>query len=122
MLPAFVTGGIHLRRSVEVVDHVVPGVALLALTLVAVLKGAKPDSLMLASGVVIVLAGFWMVATHLGLLRQALNHQASAAGAAYHCSTAVAVAAVGIAWTWRYWAAGSGTLPSSSSASARRRG
>ncbi|HEX3540900.1 MAG TPA: hypothetical protein VHT75_10720 [Acidimicrobiales bacterium] len=108
MLPAIFTGGIHLRRSVEIVDHVVPAVVVLFLTVVAIVKGAKPESLMLASGVVILLAGFWMIATHLGLARQGLNGQASRAGAAFHCSTAIAVAALGVAWAWRYREAGEG--------------
>jgi vacuolar-type H+-ATPase subunit I/STV1 len=121
MLPAIFSGGIHLRRSVEVVDHVVPAVVLLVVTVVAILKGAKPDSLMLVFGVVIVLAGFWMVATHVSLAKQGLNHQASATGAAFHCSTAIAVAALGVAWAWRYRAAGSGTTPPPRAAASRSR-
>ena len=120
MLPAIFTGGIHLRRGVEIVDHVVPAVVVLILTVVAIVKGAKPESLMLASGVVIVLAGFWMVATHVGLARQALNGQASRAGAAYHCSTALAVGALGVAWVWRYRAAGDVGHPTTSPAGRRR--
>jgi hypothetical protein len=106
MLPAIFNAGIHLRRSVEIVDHVVPGIVVLALTVFALMKAGKPDTAMLAVGVVVVLAGFWMVMTHIGLARQALHGQASGGGAAFHISTAVAVAALGIAWTWRYRAAG----------------
>jgi hypothetical protein len=111
MLPAIFTGGIHLTRSVEVVDHVVPAVVVLALTVTTIVKVAKPEALMLAAGVVIVLAGFWMVVTHVSLAKQALNGQASKAGAAFHCSTALAVCALGIVWVWRYRAAGDGRSP-----------
>ncbi|MDQ6615233.1 MAG: hypothetical protein M3083_10910 [Actinomycetota bacterium] len=109
MVPAFFTGGIHLRRGVEVVDHFIPGMLVLALVVAAIAWGARSESLMLGAGVGVVLAGFWMVATHVGLARQALNNEAGKAGALYHCSTAAAVAALGVAWVWRYRAAGATT-------------
>jgi hypothetical protein len=106
MLPAFFAGGIHLRKSVEMVDHVVPGVVVLALVVLAIMRQARPDTFMLLVGVGILLAGFWMAATHVGLASQAFNNQASTAGALYHCSTAVAVGGLAIAWVWRYRTAG----------------
>jgi hypothetical protein len=99
----------------------VPAFVVLAVTVWAIMKGAKPDTLMLAAGVVVVLAGFWMVATHVGLAKQAFNNQASAAGAAFHCSTAVAVAALGICWAWRYRAAGASVQAGPSAAGRSRR-
>lgn len=112
MLPAFFTGGIHLRRSVELVDHVVPGIVVLALVLLAILRNAKPESFMLGAGVGILLAGFWMIATHAGLASQALDGQASKLGAAYHCATALAVEILGLVWAWRYrTAAAAGPSP-----------
>jgi hypothetical protein len=118
MVPALFTGGIHLRRSVEVVDHVVPGVVVLGLVLLAIVRRAQPDTLMLVAGVGIALAGFWMAATHVGLASQAFNHQASTGGALYHCSTAVVVGALGITWVWRYRTAG--TASEQRTAPARR--
>jgi hypothetical protein len=106
MLPAFFAGGIHLRRGVEVVDHILPGLLVLALVVLAIVRGARPDTLMLGAGVGILLAGFWMAATHAGLASQALDNRASTAGAIYHCSTALAVGGLGLAWGWRYRAAG----------------
>ncbi len=107
MLPAFFLAGIHVRKGVEVVDHAVPGLIVLGVVLVAILLGVRSDTLMLGGGVVILLAGFWMAATHMSLLSQALDHRASASGAAYHCSTAIAVLALGGVWVWRYRDAGS---------------
>jgi hypothetical protein len=110
MVPAFFLGGLHVAKTNgigrEVVDHVFPGVLVLLLVVAAIVRRAQPDSFMLAAGVGVLLAGFWMVATHLGLVSQAFNGQVSKAAALYHCSTAAAVAALGVAWVWKYRAAG----------------
>ena len=110
MVPAFFLGGLHVAKTNgigrEVVDHVFPGVLVLAMVVLAIVRRARPDSLMLGTGVGVLLAGFWMVATHLGLVSQALNHQVGKLAALYHCSTAAAVAVLGVAWVWRYREAG----------------
>ncbi len=124
MIPAFFLGGLHVAKTNgigrEVVDHVFPGVLVLVLVVAAIVRRAQPDSFMLVAGIGVILAGFWMVTTHLGLVSQAFNGQVSKAAALYHCSTAAAVAALGVAWVWRYRAAGE--APSDGrSAPARRR-
>lgn len=119
MMPAFVVGSIHLHKSTEVVDHVVPGVVVLALVLAAIVRRAQPDTLMLGAGVGVLLAGFWMVMTHFGLARQALDNEVSKTTALYHCSTALLTAALGVAWVYRYRAAAADNGPGR--AHARRR-
>lgn len=112
MVPAFYLGGLHVAKNNgigrEVVDHIFPGVLVLLLVVAAIVRRAEPDSFMLAAGVGVLLAGFWMVLTHLGLVSQAFNGQVSKAAALYHCSTAAAVAALGVAWVWQYRAAAEG--------------
>lgn len=102
MAPAFVGRLTHLRQGAEVVDHVVPGLVVLALVALALWRGSRSVGAMLVSGMVVLLAGLWMAATHLPLLSEAVHHQVSRTTAAYHCSTAVAVLALGAAWVWRY--------------------
>ena len=119
MMPAFIVGSIHLHKSTEVVDHVVPGILVLALVLAAIVRRAQPDTLMLGAGVGILLAGFWMVLTHIGLARQALDNEVSKTTALYHCSTALLTAALGVAWVYRYRAAAADNPPAQ--AQARRR-
>ena len=121
MLPTFYLAGIHPKHNAEIVDHFVPGMFVLAMVIAAVIRQAKPDTLMLSTGVVVLLAGFWMAATHYGLLSEAIdnNKMAPWPGTLYHCSTAVAVFALGITWVYRYRAAGSG-VPDRKTAAARR--
>jgi|SRR5579884_232843 len=121
MMPGFFPAGVHLKRATEVVDHIIPGVVVLGLVMLALLRAAKPATMMLAAGVAVLLAGFWMAATHYGLLLDAINHQANTtfAQALYHCSTAVAVGALGIGWVYLYRGAGTGE-PDRKAAAARR--
>jgi hypothetical protein len=64
--------------------------------------GVRSVAVMAYSSLVVVLAGLWMVLTHIGLFRQAVNGQVSWGPAAYHCSTAALVFLVGLTWAWRY--------------------
>lgn len=101
MLPAFIVR-VHTAQVVEMVDHVVPGLLVLSLVLVATLRRAQPAGLMAASGALVTLAGSWMVVTHLGLLNQALHGEVAWWRAAFHVSTALGVLLLGCAWLWRY--------------------
>ena len=102
MAPAAVGRLSHLRRGVEVVDHVIPGLVVIALVGVATGGGAGSVGFMVVAGTVVCLAGLWMTATHVGLLEQAIHHQIGWNTAVYHCSTAALVVVLGVAWVWRY--------------------
>ncbi|MGH9123922.1 MAG: hypothetical protein ACRDZ8_04240 [Acidimicrobiales bacterium] len=121
MMPGFFPLGVHLKKSTEVVDHIIPGVIVLALVMLALTKAAKPATMMLAAGVVVLLAGFWMAATHYALVLDAVNHTANTtfAQALYHSSTAVAVGALGIVWVYLYRAAGTGETDRKAAAARR---
>jgi len=102
MLPAFAGPQLHIQRVVEVVDHVIPGLIVLALVGSATVLGARPAGLMLVFGLLVTLAGLWMVDTHVGLFSQAVHHEVDLVAAGFHVSTALAVFAYGLAFMWRY--------------------
>lgn len=102
MLPAFAGPQVNVQRIKEVVDHVIPGLIVLALLTTAILTGARSAELMLVFGAVITLAGVWMLDTHVGLISQAVHHEVAWGAATFHSSTAVAVFGFGVAFVWRY--------------------
>ncbi len=107
MAPGFYLAGLHVKAGAEVVDHVIPGLAVLALVFVAVRWGREVPALMLLTGVGILLAGLWMTDVHVALVRQAIRGQAPVGATTYHSSTAFVVDVVGGGWLWRYRHAGS---------------
>lgn len=60
--------------------------------------------LLLLAGMGIVLAGFWMTATHVPLVLQAMDGEVSWGAALYHTAPGLAVMAVGGFWSARFWA------------------
>ncbi|HWC12323.1 MAG TPA: hypothetical protein VG455_14015 [Acidimicrobiales bacterium] len=106
MLPFFVTPELDTARAAEVADHVVPGLLVLVAAGAVVLShrrgrvGAIP---FLAAGLAILLAGIWMVSTHVPLLNQARRGDAPWGASLYHSASAVIVLAVGVAWSSAAW-------------------
>jgi len=106
-LPVLVGPHLNTARAVEIADHLVPGlVVLLASVAVLAMNRSAPVSgvVMLAVGMVVSLAGLWMVATHVPLVAQAARHEAPWGATIYHSASAVLVLAFGLAWTWASWA------------------
>ena len=92
--------------QVEVVDHVVPGVAVLALATAGLTIGRKAPrgaTFLLASGLAVVLAGIWMVATHVPLVDQATRDEAGWLPVVHHSLPGLAVAALGLVWAAAHW-------------------
>src|SRR2546427_10267020 len=87
MLPAFAGPQLHVQRIVEVVDHVIPGLVVLALVVSATVLGARPAGLMLVFGLLVTLAGLWRVDTHGGLFNQAVHPQVDLVAAGFHVPT-----------------------------------
>ena len=102
MAPGIYLDGLHVRRGAEVVDHVIPGLAVIAMVGVGLFWGVRSVPAMAYSGLVVLIAGIWMVLTHIGLFHQALDGKVSWGIAGYHCSTAVLVFVLGLTWVWRY--------------------
>lgn len=82
---------VDVRPAVEVVDHVIPGIAVV---LAGVALAASPRAL-LSSGLVVGLAGVWMTATHVPLLADAGDPGTSVGAAAWMTAPGLAVLLVG---------------------------
>ncbi|MEN3316008.1 MAG: hypothetical protein V7605_2242 [Acidimicrobiaceae bacterium] len=106
-LPVLVGPGLDTTRAVEVVDHLVPGLVVLAVStavLVATRSTPVAGVFVLGAAMVTVLAGLWMVATHIPLVAQAGRHEAPWGSTMFHSAAAVLVLAFGLAWAWASWA------------------
>lgn len=91
---------IVVRPIVEVVDHVVPGVVLVAVAAIILVTNRIP----LIAALIAVLAGLWMTTTHLPLLVQASQGQVGWAAAWWHTAPGVVLlilSAVAVAVAWR---------------------
>jgi len=97
--------------AVEFVDHAVPGIVVLVVALLGYLQLRKPEPSQLVlfiGGLVIVLAGFWMVSTHYGLITQYRQGTVPFGRMAWHTVPGIAVAVVGVVWTARFWSTDDG--------------
>ena len=105
VLPPYTGPEIGTSDRVEVADHVVPAVAMLALSLVAMVRARRPARGLfpLVAGLGVLLAGLWMTATHVPLVAQATRDEVSAGTAAYHTLPGLAVVAVGLVWVAAHW-------------------
>lgn len=103
LLPRYVGPVLELGPrgdQLEFVDHTVPGTLVIVLSLAALLLVRLPSagSLLFGFGLLIVLAGLWMDATHLPLVLQALRDQAPWPATVHHSLPGVAVLVFGIVW------------------------
>lgn len=106
MLPRFLKSGLNTEDSVEVVDHVVPGVVVVVVSLVALAvarRSPKPGPFLFVAGLVVLLAGLFMFATHVPLVMQATRDEAPWGGTVFHTSAALAVFGLGMLWAAAYW-------------------
>lgn len=105
-LPKVVSPPFHTASVNEVVDHLLPAAVVLAVSvwaLVGTRRRGRSDLGMLAGGLVILLAGLWMGATHLPLVLQAVRHEAPLAATIHHTAASVAVLTYGALWTILFW-------------------
>lgn len=113
VLPPYTGPEINTETRVEVADHVVPSILMLALSLAMLFVRRRADrspgagaSFPLLAGFGVLLAGFWMVATHIPLVSQARRGQVTNGAAAYHTVPGVVVLLLGLAWVALYWSSG----------------
>jgi hypothetical protein len=95
-------GMLDTALAVEVIDHQVPSVLVLAAAVIVLLGRQPSRPLLLACGFAVLLAGTWMAASHVPLVAQAATGQAPWPGTIVHATSALAVLALGTVWTWRY--------------------
>lgn len=92
----------------EFVDHVLPGALILILSAVSVvrtrsLRAAAAGSFPLLAGFGILLAGLWMTATHLPLVKDAQNDLVATDVTAWHTLPGLVVMALGAVWAASSW-------------------
>ncbi|MFN2608047.1 MAG: hypothetical protein ABR511_09145 [Acidimicrobiales bacterium] len=106
-LPHFLTPALNTKNSVEIADHVMPGLVVLivcgAALLVQQRGGPRNGAFQFVAGLVLVLTGLWMVATHVPLVAQATRGEAPWPGTIYHTTAAVAVLGFALLWTAVHW-------------------
>ncbi|MDQ4133855.1 MAG: hypothetical protein M3179_11780 [Actinomycetota bacterium] len=105
-LPRWVTPAINTSDRAEFADHVVPSMVLITVsivTLVVLRRSPESSSFMFVAGLVLVLAGLWMFATHVPLVAQALRDEAPWGATIYHSTNALTVLIFGILWTAAHW-------------------
>ena len=101
-----VFGKLNVRSIVEFVDHAVPGIVVIAVAVFGFLqlRRAEPSKLLLfVGGGVISLAGFWMLATHVGLFSQTRQVIAPGGAVLWHVVPGLAVTGLGVVWTACFW-------------------
>ncbi len=96
---------IGTEPRIEIADHVVPAVVLVAVSALALwMRSARNrGTLLFIAGLVVLLAGLWMTATHVPLLAQARRHEVASGDAWFHTIPGLAVLALGFAWAAAYW-------------------
>ena len=105
-LPKYSGPALNTSASAELASHIIPAVVILLASLVAILAGKRPQgpgALRLIAGMVVLLSGMWMLATHLPLVAQATRDEAPWPGTIYHSASALAVFGLGLLWATVTW-------------------
>ena len=90
----------------EFADHVVPGAILIVLSSVTLLRtkrGTEGGSFPLLSGFAVLLAGLWMTATHVPLVKDARHDIVHTDVAAWHTLPGLVVMILGGLWAATFW-------------------
>ncbi len=105
-LPQWSGPKLNVEASKEVADHIVPAVAVLLASLVGIWASRRPEgpgAYRFMGGLAVLLAGLWMMATHLPLVFQAMRDEAPWPATIYHNSSAFAVFGLGLLWATVTW-------------------
>ena len=117
----------NLNTKVEIADHVVPSIAMLAVSVAVLVRARRPvgdQSFPLVAGFVVLLAGLWMTATHIPLVNQARRGEAGVTdtAAAWHTTPGVVVLLLGLVWVAAWWSAAGAEPPATPAARPARPG
>lgn len=108
-LPKYSGPKLSVDASKELADHIIPAIVVFVAAVVGILAGRRPQgpgALRLIAGLAVLLAGLWMMATHIPLVTQTLRggpDAASWAATIYHTSSALAVFGLGLLWATVTW-------------------
>lgn len=97
--PGFTTAGL----DVEIVDHPLPALAVLAVAAWAARVRRPDETRLFVGGLIIALAGIWMTAAHAPLVVQAVQGQVRWTAAIHHTLPGLATLLLGGIWSWRLW-------------------
>lgn len=108
-LPKYSGPKLSVSASKEFADHIIPAILVGLASVVGILAGRRaqgPGALRLIAGMTVLLAGLWMMATHIPLVAQTMrggDDAASWAATIYHFSSALAVFGLGLLWSTVTW-------------------
>ena len=105
-LPQWSGPKLNVEASKEVADHIVPGAVVLLASLVGIWAGRRPQgpgAFRFMAGLGVLLAGLWMMATHLPLVFEAMRDESPWPATIYHTSSALAVFGLGLLWSTVTW-------------------
>lgn len=105
VVPPYVGPALATASRVEFADHVVPAIVIVAIAGFALWSSSRrcDPTLMFLGGLSILLAGFWMTATHVPLVLQARRGGAPWGATVYHSLPGLAVLVVGGLWSAKFW-------------------
>ena len=107
VLPPYSGPKLNTETRVEVVDHVVPSIILIAASLIVLVvsrrKAETAAGFSLVAGFLVALAGLWMVATHVPLVAQANRGEVGWGATLYHFTPSLAVLVLGLVWVGAHW-------------------
>mgnify|MGYP000215093656 CR=1 FL=1 len=109
-LPRYSGPKLNVSASTEFANHVIPAILVLLASIVGIMAGRRPQgpgALRLIAGMAVLLAGLWMMATHIPLVAQTLRGGPDAASwpaTIYHTASALAVFGLGLLWSTVTWA------------------
>jgi hypothetical protein len=96
-LAAAVGFELDVATRLEIADHVIPGLVMLAAAALLALRGGPPGSrVWLGVGAVAFLTGLWITATHVPLIPDALEGVAPWGAALLHLSAGPPILALGL--------------------------
>src|SRR4051794_4254374 len=108
-LPKYSGPKLSVSSQKEFVDHIIPAISVLAASIAGIAAGRRrqgPGAIRFVAGMVVLLAGLWMMATHIPLVAQTARGGPDAASWAptiYHTSAALAVFGLGLLWATVTW-------------------
>ena len=97
---------LNVEPAKEVADHIIPAIVVVLASVVGILASRRakgPGALRFMGGMVVLLAGLWMLATHLPLVAEAMRDEAPWPATIYHTSSALAVFGLGLLWSTVTW-------------------
>jgi hypothetical protein len=105
-LPQWSGPKLNVAASTEVADHIIPAAFVLLASVVSILAARRPQgpgAVRFMGGMAVLLAGLWMMATHLPLVAEATRDEAPWPATIYHTSAALAVFGLGLLWATVTW-------------------